>query len=258
MIGVVADVKFVLFARRLARQVITEGLVLSMSGGAAGLCIAFWTLLLLVRFAPNNLPRLSEIGLNWRVTAFVIPVTVATPLVFCLGPLANAVRSSFVNPLRGEGRTATQGRSQRFIMSTAVVVQFSLAFILLTTAGLLTRRRNTERVDMVLCRGNALGSLGVLLLRGRLLGPEDQLGEPRVAVISETLAKRIWQHDNPIGSRDPSDHRLTLRDQPARSRNLPCRTLYSDFRCAWSRTVPCMACGSHGSNRGSKSRIDCR
>ena len=96
---------------RLARQMITEGLVLSFAGGAAGLCIAFWTLPLLIRFAPDNLPRLSEIGLNWRVTAFVAAITLATPLVFCLGPLAHAVRSTLVNQLRGEGRTATQGRS---------------------------------------------------------------------------------------------------------------------------------------------------
>ena len=54
---------------------------------------------------------------------------------------------------------------------------------------------------MLFCRGNALDSLRVSLLRGRLLGPEDQLGEPRVAVISEALAKRVWQDGDPIGRR---------------------------------------------------------
>jgi ABC-type antimicrobial peptide transport system permease subunit len=59
---------------RLTRQTLIEGLVLSVMGGAPGFCLAFWTLPLLVRLAPENLPRLSEIGLNWRMTAFVVVV----------------------------------------------------------------------------------------------------------------------------------------------------------------------------------------
>jgi putative ABC transport system permease protein len=61
--------------------------------------------------------------------------------------------------------------------------------------------RNTERVDTLFCRGNALESLGVTLLRGRLLEPEDQIGKPHAVVISETLAKRAWPHADPIGRR---------------------------------------------------------
>ncbi|MGH9629922.1 MAG: ABC transporter permease, partial [Bryobacteraceae bacterium] len=241
---------------RLARQTITEGLVLSVAGGAAAFCIAFWALPVLIRFAPDNLPRLTEIGLNWRVAAFVAAITLSTPLVFCLGPLGNIFRSALMNQLRGEGRTATQGRHQRLVMSAGVVSQFSLAFVLLATAGLLTRslikasaadpgfrpehvisaqialpesvyktraqvtgffdrllsrlstlpgvrqtgaisdvptgstanvvisiegRRDSERVDMLFCQGNALESLRVRLLRGRMLRPEDQIGKPHAA-----------------------------------------------------------------------------
>ena len=262
---------------RLARQTLIEGLVLSVTGGALGLCLAFWTLPLLVRFAPGNFPRLSEIGLNGRMLAFVAAVTLATPCVFCLGPLANTFRLSLVDQLRGEGRTTTQGKHSRVMMSAAVIAQFALAFLLLTTAGLLTRSlwkateadpgfrpehlisaqialptavykppaqmagffdrllselstlpgarqtgavsdlptgstsnviismegqgRHTERVDTLFCRGNALESLGVTLLRGRLLQPEDQIGKPHAAVISESLAKRAWPHADPIGRR---------------------------------------------------------
>lgn len=261
---------------RLARHTITEGLVLSMVGGAIGFCLAVWTLPVLLRFVPENLPLVGEIGLNWRMMVFVTVVALATPLVFCLGPLLSAFHSSMVNPLRGEGRSITQGRHQRVMMSAAVVVQFSLAFLLLTTAGLLTRSllkaaesnpgfrpehlidvrlslpgsvyktqaritgfldrlvstlstlpgvrqagtvsdlpmgsssnviisiegrgKETERVDMVFCLGNALDALGVSLLRGRLLRPEDQLGL-HPTVISESLAKRIWPHEDPIGRR---------------------------------------------------------
>jgi predicted permease len=275
---------------RLARQTITEGLVLSMTGGAIGLCLAFWALPVLVRLAPDDLPRASEIGLNWRATAFVLAVTLVTPLVFCLGPLTSIFRSSAVNPLRGEGRTITQGRHQRLIMSAAVVAQFSLSFLLLTTAGLLTRSlmkaaeanpgfqpehaisatialpkaiyktpvqitgffnrllsrlgtfpgvrqtgamsdlpmgstsnviisvegrgQDTERVDTVFCLGNAPDTLRVPLLHGRLLRPEDQLDKPHSVVISETLAKRIWPHDDPIGRRIRFGVDIPNNDEP--------------------------------------------
>jgi predicted permease len=262
---------------RLARQTVTEGLVLSVAGGAGGFCLAFWTLPLLIRFVPDNLPRLNEIGLNWRMLGFIVAVTLATPVLFCLGPLLSTMRSSVVNQLRGEGRTITQGKHQRLMMSAAVVAQFSLAFLLVTTAGLLaqslikatetnpgfqpehvlsvqialpkaayTRRAEitgfldrllsqlskfpgvqqtgvmsdlplnstsnvvisiegrgteTERVDMLFCRGNALQALHILLMRGRLLLPEDQIGQPHSVVISQALANRVWPHDNPIGRR---------------------------------------------------------
>lgn len=124
---------------RLVRQTLTEGLLLSIAGGAVGLSLAFWTLPLLIRFAPATLPRLNEIGLNWRMASFVAAVTLLTPLVFCVVPFANTMRTIAGSQLHGEGRTTTQNRRERLIMSGAVIVQFSLAFVLLTTAGLLLR-----------------------------------------------------------------------------------------------------------------------
>lgn len=124
---------------RLIRQALTEGLLLSAGGGAMGLCLAFWVMPLLIHLAPDTLPRLNEVGLNWRITVFVVAVTLITPLFFCLGPFAGAIRSGLAEQLRGEGRSSTQGKRERRIMSASVIVQFSLAFLLLTTAGLLLR-----------------------------------------------------------------------------------------------------------------------
>jgi predicted permease len=124
---------------RLARQTMTEGLVLSVLGGALGFGLAFWTLPLLLRLAPHNLPRLDEASLNWRVMVFVVAVTLATPFFFCLAPLVNTLRCAIAQQLRSAGRTSTQSKYQRLMMSGAVVVQFSLAFVLLATAGLLIR-----------------------------------------------------------------------------------------------------------------------
>ncbi len=259
---------------RLARQTITEGLVFSLIGGAIGFCLAFWALPLLLRFAPDNLPRLNEVGLNWRVTSFVVAVTLATPLFFCLAPLFGIVRPAREQQLRGGGRTNTPGKGQRLTMSLAVVVQFSLAFLLLSAAGLLVRSfikaseanpgfrpehvvsvrlalptsvynkpaqitffhrllavlstlpgvqqtgalsdlpmgstsnrlvsaegqtTGTGKIDTIFCIGNALESIRLPLIRGRLLEPADELRKQRVAVISETLANHIWPHGDSIG-----------------------------------------------------------
>lgn len=124
---------------RLTRQSLTEGLLVSTIGGAVGLALAFWTLPLLIHFAPETLPRANEIGLNWRMTAFVAAITLLTPIIFCIAPFVNTMHSLPATQLHGEGRTTTQSRRERLIMSGAVLAQFSLACVLLTTAGLLIR-----------------------------------------------------------------------------------------------------------------------
>jgi predicted permease len=274
---------------RLVRQTLTEGLLFSTIGGAIGLGLAFWAIPLLVHLAPNNLPRLNEVDLNWRVTAFVAMITLVTPLFFCVGPLLVMLRSTRAAQLRGEGRTSTHNKRQRLIMSTAVVVQFSLAFLLLTTAGLLLRsfihaseanpgfrpehlvsmrialpdttyktpaqiknlfdrllRRlsalpsvrqvgaisglmtsvsdglisvrgqssGSARVDTYFCIGDALSSLRVPLLKGRLLRPEDYAGNLHAAVISEGLAERIWPQKSPIGRQIKFGVDGPMNDQP--------------------------------------------
>ncbi|MGI9073964.1 MAG: ABC transporter permease [Bryobacteraceae bacterium] len=124
---------------RLVRQTLAEGLVLSITAGLIGFCSALWISPLLLHFAPDNLPRVNEMGLNWRMTVFVIAITLATPLFFCLTPLVNTLHSAVADQLRGGGRTSTQTKHQRLAMSGAVTIQFSLAFLLLTSAGLLVR-----------------------------------------------------------------------------------------------------------------------
>ncbi len=124
---------------RLVRQTLTEGLILSVAGGALGLCLAFVTLPILLRIAPQDLPILNQIGFDWRVAAFVFAITFATPLFFCLAPIWNLLRSAVADQLRGGGRSMSQGKQQSRIMSATVVLQFSLAFVLLAVAGLLLR-----------------------------------------------------------------------------------------------------------------------
>jgi putative ABC transport system permease protein len=77
--------------RQLARQLMIESLVLAVVGGAAGLVLAAWGVDLLVAMAPETLPRLADVRLDWRVAAVA---SLATTLVGVLAGLAPALQSS--------------------------------------------------------------------------------------------------------------------------------------------------------------------
>lgn len=262
---------------RLVRQALAEGLLLSIFGGIAGLACAFWGLPLFLRLVPGDLPRLSEIQIDGQVIVFVLALTSLIPVLSALIPMIYVLPSAIGDRLREGGRSASQGKRQRLFMSTAVIAQLSLAFVLLTAASLLIRSffrasesdpgfdashlisvpidlpqaayqkpesvqsfyrelvsrvsllpsvrsagaisdlpmyftgnaivapegrgQQTERTHMLITFGNALRTLGTPLVQGRLLGPEDDVARDAHIVISETLAKRSWPGQNPIGRR---------------------------------------------------------
>jgi putative ABC transport system permease protein len=116
---------------RLMRQFLTESLLLALCGGVAGLGIGVWGSRALVRIAAAQIPRAGEIGLDWRVFAFLLAVCVTTGIGFGLAPAIAAARG---------GASALKSRSVRATLrDTLVVVEVALAFVLLAGAGLLLR-----------------------------------------------------------------------------------------------------------------------
>jgi predicted permease len=126
---------------RLARQLLTESLLLAGAGGAAGLLLATWGAQLLLRFAPDNLPRLNEVGpgglggLDGRALVFTALASLATGVIFGLAPALQASRSSVNEVLREGGRTGAGVRGQR-LRNAFVVAEIALALALLAGAGL--------------------------------------------------------------------------------------------------------------------------
>jgi putative ABC transport system permease protein len=120
---------------RLAWQLLTESLVLSVLGGAAGILTATWLLDLLPVFAAS-LPRVNEVRISPVVAAFSLLITGVTGVLFGLAPALQAARSNF-QLFHGAmtGTTAT-GRSN-LPRKLLVVVQTALAVGLLCAAGLL-------------------------------------------------------------------------------------------------------------------------
>jgi predicted permease len=124
---------------RIVRQLLVESLLLGAGGGALGLAIAFGGLRLLVRDGPPNLPRLSEIGLDSHALAFSAAVSILCGLLFGLIPALRYAGPGASLTVRDSGRTMSHSRARHRARSTLVVVQVSLALVLLISSGLMIR-----------------------------------------------------------------------------------------------------------------------
>src|ERR1051325_5164394 len=124
---------------RLMRQLLTESVLLSLAGGAVAVVLAFWGTSLLVWFKPENLPRLSEIGVDWRVLGFTLGISILTGLIFGLAPAWAASRGGAGDALKEGGRSATAGSARQRLRSTFVVVELAVALVLLVGACLLIK-----------------------------------------------------------------------------------------------------------------------
>jgi len=131
---------------RIARQLVTESILLALAGGIAGVLIGKWMLkLLLAGSATANLPRIEEIALDGRVLVFTFGVSVVVGLLFGCMPAWHLTRERFTDGLR-DGARGSSGH--QWTRNTLVVVEVALAMILLTGAGLLLRSfALMQRVD---------------------------------------------------------------------------------------------------------------
>ncbi|HSR70552.1 MAG TPA: ABC transporter permease [Acidobacteriota bacterium] len=123
---------------RLLGQMLLEGLLLGLTGGLAGLAVAFACLPLLRTLLPAGLPQSQGIAINLPVLAFTFLLSLGTALLFALIPAWRATRQDIQEALREGGRQGAGGASSR-LQGAFVVSQMTLAIVLLIAAGLLLR-----------------------------------------------------------------------------------------------------------------------
>ena len=263
----------------LFRLLATEGFILAVAGGVAGLVVAAWAADALLRLMPNGLPRVTHVGLDARVLGFTLILTLAVGSLAPLVPALRAMRLDLASALK-QGHQPAGWRRAIGLRGGLVVTEVSTAFLLAIGAGLLARSFSTllkwepgfERAHVFtfwtvastgtyrdppsvaalfarvegelrslpgvtgvgmassgpLFGGEETGeffpdgagagdrplaarwydmsatyfpTLGVALRRGRLFGEADRAGAPPVALINETMARRLFGTGDPVGRR---------------------------------------------------------
>ena len=265
--------------RRLIRQLLTESLVLSLVSGLLGLVLAFWGVKLIVSISPESIPRSDQIAIDGRVLGVSMLVSVLAGIVFGTFPALQTSKLDLSDTLKETARSSSGGRGARIARNLLVVLEVSVSFALLVSAGLLIRSflrvfdvdpgfrsenlvtmqmslpqakypkaaQQTAFLDQVLDRIKSLpgmdaaaatstlpfvgdyinsftidgpstlapnelasatyysvtpeyfDAMGIPLVKGRYFNQHDAESAARVVIISETLAQRYFQKDDPVG-----------------------------------------------------------
>jgi predicted permease len=122
---------------RIARQLVTESVILTWLSASAGLLVGYGALQLLGQLNIQDLPRGQEIRMDPVVIAFTLGIAAAIGFVLGLIPVASVLPANLTSVLREEGRTGTSGKGARTLRRALVVAQVGFAFVLLIGAGLL-------------------------------------------------------------------------------------------------------------------------
>jgi predicted permease len=132
--------------RRLTQQILTETLMMVLSGGVVALLVGWVALKGIVSIEPASLGNLGKVSLDLRVLAFTFGLALFISLLVALTPISAVRELKLAEELKGSGRSTSrkQGRSARVLVATEV----ALAFVLLIGTGLLVQTfRNILRVN---------------------------------------------------------------------------------------------------------------
>ena len=127
---------------RVVRQFLTESIVLSLMGGVAGLAISALSIVIARKMHPGNIPRLDELGMDYRVLGFTLAISILTGVVFGLAPALRASRVDLAENLKAGGKGSLgSGWSIRHdkLRGALVITELAISLPLLVGAGLLVR-----------------------------------------------------------------------------------------------------------------------
>lgn len=158
---------------RIIRQLLTESVVLSLVGGVLGLVLGMIGIRALLTVNTAGLPRIGQngamVGMDWRVLAFTLAVSVGTGIVFGLIPALSSSRADLSATFKEGGGRSGSGFRQNKARSVFVVTEVALALVLLVGSALLIR--TTEALGHV---DPGFDATNVLTMRMSLTGPEFQ------------------------------------------------------------------------------------
>ena len=124
---------------RMVRQMLTESMLLSLIGGAAGVAAAVGTWGFILRLVPSSVPRLNEVRIDWVVLAFALLISVLTGLMFGLVPAFHSAKVALSSAIREGGRGSGYSTKTGRLRDALIVSELAFAVILMVGAGLLLR-----------------------------------------------------------------------------------------------------------------------
>jgi putative ABC transport system permease protein len=124
---------------RVARQFLTENLLLALLGAAGGAVLVWWGVKVLVSLSPPNIPRVETVTLDGTAALFLLGITLVTAVVFGSAPAMQSAVRNLNGALKEGGRAGSDGAGRSRFRSFLVASEFALAFMLLIGAGLMIR-----------------------------------------------------------------------------------------------------------------------
>jgi len=122
---------------RIARQMLTESLLLSVAGGALGIWLGSLALQWLVHVAPASIPRVNEITMDGRVLAFALAITIVTGILIGMLPAWRVSRPQPIDALKSGAAATTESRRTRRLRESLIGFEIGVTTLLLILAGLL-------------------------------------------------------------------------------------------------------------------------
>jgi len=124
---------------RIVRQLVTESVVLGLVAAIVGVIVAYWGVKTMVALAPQDVPRLSEAGIDGGVLLFALAISLVASLVFGLAPALQVLRVDLNSALKQSVRRAGGGTLADRMRQGLVVAEIALSVILVAGAGLLIK-----------------------------------------------------------------------------------------------------------------------
>jgi putative ABC transport system permease protein len=178
---------------QIIRRLLTESVLLAVAGGLLGILCAFWGVSLLLKFAPENLPRLDQIKIDGFVLLWTVVVSLLTGLICGLVPAWQSSRLNLNEVLRDGGRSTTESAGRRRGRSILVVAELALAVMLVTGAGLLIKSLwRLQQVDLGIDPDRVLSMS--FALRGQRYQEPAPVSEFAKRLVEQTKALPGVQH----------------------------------------------------------------
>ena len=213
---------------RIAREVLTECVLLALIGGVCGIGIATAGLRLLAAIDPANLPRLHEVSLDVRSIAFTLGLSLASSLLFGTIAALKAIRPAASLAHASAGRTASTSRERRRGRNLLVIAQVAMAMVLLISAVLMIRTLAALRgVEPGFADANHVQTLRIAI-------PQQLIADAQMtARVENSIADKLaaipgvgsvgFARDVPMDEIDPDWNNIFIQGKNERPGTVPMR-----------------------------------